>query len=154
VDDRVARLLEIAYRTAPAADANRAISEAREEAAAAGASASRPARALEGSQPMARSYELVIDPDGSWERFAAEALPRLVYHLESVGAHPPSCKGMVVAAFVGDRLHFLRAGEMIDRAAELSGLPVEELFRRHGTGESRTAVASAPLGLPPGDAKS
>jgi hypothetical protein len=43
---------------------------------------------------------------------------------------------------------------MIDRAAELSGLPVEELFRRHGTGESRTAVASAPLGLPPGDAKS
>jgi len=154
MDDRLARLLELAYRTAPAADANRAISEAREEAAAAGAPAARPARALEGSLPLARSYEMVIDPDVSWDRFAAEALPRLVYHLESVGARPPSCKGMVVAAFVGDRLHFLRAGEMLGRAAELIGVPVEELFRRHGTGESRTAVSSQPLPLPPGGVKS
>ena len=109
---------------------------------------------MEGSLPLARSYELVIDPGASWERFVAEALPRLVYHLESVGAHPPSCKGMVVAAFVGDRLHFLRAGEMLGRAAELTGVPVEELFRRHGTGESRTAVSSPTLPLPPGGVKS
>jgi hypothetical protein len=154
VDDRLARLLELAYRTAPAADANRAISEAREEAAAGGAAAARPPRTVEESLPLARSYELVIDPEVSWERFAAQALPRLVCHLESVGAHPPSCKGMVVAAFVGDRLHFLRAGEMLRRAAELAGVSVEELFRRHGTGESRTAVSSAPLPLPPGGAKS
>src|SRR5712671_4867084 len=147
MDDRLARLLELAYRTAPAAEANRAISEAREEAAAAGASAARPPRALEGSLPLGRSYEMVIDPEVSWERFAAEALPRLVYHLESVGARPPSCKGMVVAAFVGDRLHFLRAGE-------LTGVPVDELFRRHGTGEARTAVSSPPLPLPPGGVKS
>ena len=94
------------------------------------------------------------DPDEPWERFAREALPRLVYHLESVGAHPPSCKGMVVAAFVGDRLHFLRAGEVLRRAAELMGVAVEELVRRHGTGESRTAVSSPPLPLPPGGVKS
>ena len=154
MDDRLARLLEFAYRTAPAADANRAISEAREEAAAAGAAAARPVRTLEGSLPLARSYELVIDPDASWERFATEALPRLVYHLESVGAQPPSCKGMVVAAFVGNRLHFLRAGEMLRRAAELTGVSVDELFRRHGTGESRTAVSSPPLPLPPRGVKS
>ena len=96
----------------------------------------------------------MLDPQAGWERFAADALPRLVYHLESVGAHPPSCKGVVIAAFVGDRLHFLRAGEMLRRAAELAGVPLEELFRRHGTGESRTAVSSAPLPLPPGGAKS
>jgi len=150
VDERLSRLLEIAYRTVPAAEANRAISEAREEAAVSGAAAARPPREVAGALPLARSYELMIDPDGQWEGFAAEALPRLVYHLESVGAHPPSCKGMVVAAFVGDRLHFLRAGEMIGRAAELSGVPVEELFRRHGTGESRTAVSAPPLTLPPG----
>lgn len=154
MDARLARLLELAYRTAPAAEANRAISEAREEAAAAGAAAARPPRSPEGSLPLARSYELVIDPDEPWERFATEALPRLVYHLESVGAHPPSCKGMVVAAFVGDRLHFLRAGEVLRRAAELMGVAVEELFRRHGTGESRTAVSSPPLPLPPGGVKS
>ena len=154
MDDRLSHLLELAYRTVPAAEANRAISEEREEAAAAGAAASRPLRAQEGSLPLARSYELVIDPDAPWDRFAAEVLPRLVYHLESVGAHPPSCKGVVVAAFVGDRLHFLRAGEMIARAAELSGIPVAELFRRHGTGESRTAATGPPLALPPGGKKS
>jgi len=154
MDDRLARLLELAYRTAPAAEANRAISEAREEAAAAGAAAARPPRAAEGSLPLARSYEMVIDPEVAWDRFAAEALPRLIYHLESVGARPPSCKGMVVAAFVGDRLHFLHAGEMLGRAAELTGVPVEELFRRHGTGESRTAVSSQPVPLPPGGVKS
>jgi hypothetical protein len=38
---------------------------------------------------------------------------------------------------------------MIRRAAELSGVAVEELFRRHGTGESRTAVSAPPLPLPP-----
>ena len=150
----MSRLLDLAYRTVPAAEANRAISEAREEAAAAGAAASRPPRAQDGSLPLARSYELVIDSDEPWDRFASEVLPRLVYHLESVGAHPPSCKGIVVAAFVGDRLHFLRAGEMIARAAELSGIPVAELFRLHGTGESRTAATGQPLALPPGGEKS
>jgi hypothetical protein len=154
VDPRLARLLEIAYRTVPAAEANRAISEAREEAAASGAAASRPPRGGgAGAAPLARSYELVLDPEGQWEQFAAEVLPRLVYHLESLGARPPSCKGMVVAAFVGDRLHFLHAGEMIQRVAELSGISVEELFRRHGTGESRTAVTGPPLPLPPGRGK-
>ena len=102
----------------------------------------------------ARRIGIDFDPDEPWERFAREALPRLVYHLESVGAHPPSCKGMVVAAFVGDRLHFLRAGEVLRRAAELMGVAVEELVRRHGTGESRTAVSSPPLPLPPGGVKS
>jgi hypothetical protein len=154
VDDRLSRLLELAYRTVPAAEANRAISEEREEAAAAGAAASRPPRAQEGSLPLARSYELVLDPAAPWDRFASEVLPRLVYHLESVGAHPPSCKGVVIAAFAGDRLHFLRAGEMIARSAELSGISVAELFRRHGTGESRTAVKGPPLALPPGGEKS
>jgi hypothetical protein len=153
VDDRLSRLLEVAYRTVPAAEANRAISEAREEAATSGAAFARLGRDAGGGLPLARSYEMVIDPEGQWEAFAAEALPRLVYHLESVGAHPPSCKGMVVAAFAGDRLHFLRAGEMLGRAAELSGISVDELFRRHGTGESRTAVQAPPLALPPDGGK-
>jgi len=150
VDPRLSRLLDLAYRTVPAAQANQAISEAREEAAASGAAASRPPRDGAGGLPLARSYELVIDPEGQWDRFAGEALPRLVYHLESVGARPPFCKGIVVAAFVGDQLHFLRAGEMIERIAELSGTSVDELFRRHGTGESRTAVSGPPLALGPG----
>ena len=153
MDDRFSRLLDRAYRTVPAAEANRAIAQAREEAAAAGAPAARRLREGQPSAALARSYELVLDPQAGWERFAADALPRLVYHLESVGAHPPSCKGVVIAAFVGDRLHFLRAGDLVRSAAELSGISVEELFRRHGTGESRTA-AGAPAALPPVGSKS
>jgi len=49
VDERLSRLLEIAYRTVPAAEANRAISEAREEAAASGAAAARPPREVAGA---------------------------------------------------------------------------------------------------------
>lgn len=153
MDSRLSRLLEIAYRTVPAAQANQAISEEREEAAASGAATSRPLRDAAGGLPLGRSYELVIDPEGSWEQFATGALPRLVYHLESVGAHPPGCKGIVVAAFAGDELHFLRAGELIGRVAELTGTSVAELFRLHGTGESRTAVRGPPPALPPGGTK-
>ena len=153
MDPRLSRLLEIAYRTVPAAQANQAISEERAESAASGAAISRPPRDAAGGVPLGKSYELVIDPEGNWERFASGALPRLVYHLESVGARPPGFKGMVVAAFVGDELRFLRAGELMERAAELGETSVEELFRRHGTGESRTAVRGPPPALPPGGKK-
>jgi hypothetical protein len=153
VDPRLSRLLDIAYRTVPAAQANQAISQEREEAAASGAATARPPRDAASGVRLGKSYELVIDPEGSWERFASGALPRLVYHLESVGARPPGFKGMVVAVFVGDELHFLRAGELIGRAAELTGTSVEELFRRHGTGEFRTAVRGPPPALPPGGKK-
>jgi hypothetical protein len=153
VDDRLSRLFQVAYRTVPALEANQAIAQAREEAAASGAAAARPLRDDESSAPMSRSYELVVNPGASWEEFAAEALPRLIYHLESVGAQPPACKGVVVAAFVGDRLHFLRASDLLRFTAELTGVPADELFRRHGTGEKRTAVRGPPPALPPGGKK-
>ena len=150
MDDRIANLLSLAYREVPAQEANRAIAEAREEAAASGAAAARPLRDDRAAPAMSRSYELVLDNRGGWERFATDALPRLIYHLESVGARPPACKGMIVAVFAGDRLHFLRAGELVERAAELVGVSVAELFRRHGTGELRSAAIGPPLALPPG----
>lgn len=151
MDERISRLLDLAYRTVPAADANSAIAQARHEAAESGAAQARPLRDDDAPQALSRSYELILDPERGWQDFADNALPRLVYHLESVGAHPPLCKGIVVAAFVGDRLYFLRAGDVVRRAAELLGIPVEELFRRHGTGESRTAQRGPPLALPGGD---
>ena len=142
MDERIARLLELAYRTVAAADANSAIAQARHEAAESGAARARPLRDDDAPLALSRSYELILDPQSGWQDFADNALPRLVYHLESVGAHPPLCK---------DRLHFLRAGDVVRRAAELMGIPVEELFRRHGTGESRTAQRGPPLALPGGD---
>ncbi|HWE24904.1 MAG TPA: STAUR_1299 family protein [Myxococcales bacterium] len=148
MDDRISSLLDLAYRTVAAADANTAIAQARQEAAESGAAHSRPLRNDEAAVALSRSYELVVDPEADWDGFAENVLPRLVYHLESVGARPPLYKGIVIAAFAGDRLHFLRAADVLTRAAELMGITVDELFRRHGTGESRTARRDPPLALP------
>ncbi|TMB30848.1 MAG: hypothetical protein E6J62_14425 [Deltaproteobacteria bacterium] len=124
MDDKLRELLSAAFRTVRARDANTEIAKARGEAA------------LEGATPSRRS--------------ATDVLPRLVYHLESIGARPPGCKGVLVAIFDGEDLHFVQAGDLVARAAELSSVPVEELFLRHGTGESRTAQRGPPLPLPPG----
>ena len=153
MDERISALLDLAYRDVPAAEANTAIAEARRQAAESGAAPARPLRDDDSGVPLSRSYELVLDPATEWQRFEADVLPRLVYHLESVGAHPPLCKGIVIAAFVGDRLYFLRAADIVRHASAALGISAEELFRRHGTRESRTAARGAPLALPGGDKK-
>jgi hypothetical protein len=150
VDDKLRKLLSAGFRTVLARDANSEIAKARTEAAEEGASPSRPSRGSEGGMALSRSYEMVLDPRATFASFAADLLPRLVYHLESIGARPPACKGVLVAIFDGEDLHFVQAGDLVARAADLSSVPVEELFRRHGTGESRTAQSGPPLALPPG----
>jgi hypothetical protein len=150
VDDKLRELLSAAFRTVRARDANSEIAKARTEAADEGASPSRRSRSDEPATPLSRSYEMVLDPQATFASFAAEVLPRLVYHLESIGARPPGCKGVLVAIFDGEDLHFARSGDFVARAAALSSVPIEELFRRHGTGESRTAQRGPPLALPSG----
>jgi hypothetical protein len=149
VDDRLRELLSVAFRTVPAREANSAISRARAEAAEAGAAHARPLRDDEEAAPLSRSYEIVLADDATFARFAGETLPRLVYHLDSVGARPPACKGVLLAIFEGDRLHLLRAGDALAAAAKIAGTSLDELFRRHGTGESRTAQRGPPPALPP-----
>jgi hypothetical protein len=149
VDDRLREWLSAAFRTVAARDANAEIAQARAEAAEAGAAHARPLRDDEGAAPLGRSYELVLADDATFARFVAEMLPRLVYHLDSVGARPPGCKGMLLAVFEGDRLHFIRAADALSSAARIAGTSVDELFRRHGTGESRTAQRGPPAALPP-----
>ena len=165
MDDTLRRLLDLAWKTVPARDANFAISRARraawagEESARRGATeaelaageAAAAAEEADGSAadaPMARSYELLLGPDATFAAFAAEDLPRLIYHLESIGSHLPRALGVVLCFFEGERLHFLQAGELIAFAAERLGTTPEVLAERHGTGESRTAVRGTPLALP------
>ena len=74
-------------------------------------------------------------------------MPKLVYHLESVGAHLPECRGVVISAFLGERLFFLDAKALVARVCAMLGVTAEELVERHGTGERRTAVRE-PLLLP------
>ena len=143
MDDSLRPLISLAWKTVPARDANEAIARAR-RAAAAGeqeyflAQGHSPS-SEEADAPMARSYELLLAPDATLGSFAASQLPRLVYHLESIGAHLPHAGGVVLCVFEGDSLHFLHTGEFVTAAAKLLGMTPDQLVEKHGTGESRTA---------------
>jgi hypothetical protein len=137
MEDRIRELLQDTFRQAPAQEANRAIAGARREAA--GASPD------DDEGPAARSYEMILT---TFAAFASDLLPKLVYHLESIGAHLPDCQGVVIAAFAGDRLHFVEAGAFVARACRMLGVTPGDLVRRHGTGERRSAVGSEVLLLP------
>jgi hypothetical protein len=137
LEARLAELLQDEFGTAPARDANAAIARARRERAGGDPD--------DDGAPAFRAYEAVLT---TFDAFADALLPRLVYHLESIGAHLPECRGVVIAAFAGDTLHFVDAKALIARACALLRVAPEELVRRHGTGERRTATATRPLLLP------
>jgi hypothetical protein len=136
MDEKLRQLLEPAFREVAAVDANLAIARARREKAGGDPD--------DEDAPVARAYEMVLT---TWDAFVRELLPKLVYHLESVGSPLPECKGVVVAAFLGDRLFFLDAKAMVERICSLLRVTPESLVQRHGTGERRTAIRE-PLLLP------
>lgn len=137
MEERLRELLEPAFRRVPAREANQAISRARRERGGGDPD--------DETSPVARSYEMILS---TWSGFVAELLPKLVYHLESVGAHLPDCRGVIISAFVGDELYFIDAREFIATACRMTALSAEQLVERHGTGERRTAVRDQPLLLP------
>lgn len=137
MEEKLRELLQDAFAESPAVDANAAIARTRRERAG-GDPADEQAPAL-------RAYEMVLT---GFDGFARDLLPRLVYHLESIGAHLPECRGVLIAAFAGDRLHFVDAQAFLSRAARMLGVSSDELVRRYGTGERRTAMSSEPLLLP------
>jgi hypothetical protein len=137
VEDRMRELLEPAFREVPAREANQAIARARRERAGGDPD--------DDDSPALRSYEIVLS---TWETFAREQLPKLVYHLESVGAHLPECRGVMISAFLGERLFFVDARALVERVCRMLGVTADVLVARHGTGERRTAIRD-PLLLPP-----
>ena len=137
MEEKLQELLKDAFSEAAPRDANRAIARARRQRAGGDPD--------DDDAPTLRSYEIILS---SFEPFARELLPKLVYHLESVGAHLPECRGVVIAAFAGDRLYFVDARAFVARACRMLGVSAEELVRRHGTGERRAPPDSAPLLLP------
>ncbi len=134
MEDRLHKLLQPSLGTALAVNANEAIGRVRREQG--GGDPADP------DAPLARSYELVLS---SWDAFEHETLPRLVYHLESIGAHLPRCGDVVVAAFDGDTLRFVLARDLIQQASQALGVHPLDLAEQHGTGESRTAQRATPL---------
>ena len=137
LEPRLAELLQDAFASAPAREANSAIARARRERAGGNPD--------DEGGPALRAYETVLT---TFDAFASGVLPRLVYHLESIGAHLPECRGVLIAAFTGETLHFVDAKALVARACAMLGVSPAELVRRHGTGERRTAAPGEPLLLP------
>ena len=137
MEERLSALLSVAFRDVPAAEANLAIARVRREQAGGNPD--------DEDAPSLRAYELVLS---SWGAFVQEQLPKLVYHFESVGAHLPDCKGIVMAVFLGERLYFAESKAFVSRACALLAVTPEQLVELHGTGERRTAV-TVPLLLGP-----
>lgn len=135
MDARLEQIVGLVSRSVAAADANSAIDEAR--------------RGLGSGEGLARSYELVLPGDATFDSFVRDQVPKLIYHLESIGAHPPRAAGVLLCLFVGDRLHLVRAGDLLKTLCGLLEISPAELVRRYGTGERRTAAPAALSALPP-----
>src|SRR5260370_17960096 len=140
MEERLRELLEPAFREVPAREANAAIARARREKAGGNPN--------DEDAPAMRSSEVVLT---TWAAFVRDPLPKMPYHLESVRAPLPECRGVIVSAFVGDRLFFVEAREFIARVCRMLGVTPEQLVRPHGTGEARPPAAdSLPLAPPTG----
>lgn len=122
--DSLKPLLELAFHRADARTANDAIAAARSMAGV--------------DDPF--SYEVLVDPKDTLAALANRILPRLVYHLESRGAHLPECRGVFFSMFVGEELHFIHAREAMPLLAQAVNLSFKQLSQRYGTGELRRAL--------------
>ncbi len=129
MEEKLLELLGPAFREVPAQEANLAIARARRERAGGDPD--------DEDSPALRSYELVLS---GWETFVRDQVPKLVYHLESIGAFLPECRGVMVSAFVGDRLFFMDAKDLITGVCRMLGVSAAQLSTLHGLGERRTAV--------------
>ena len=116
-------LLAKAFRRVPAREANAAISEVRQ-----------------GEAEEVRNFELVAPADASLEWLEKQVLPKLVYHLESLGVRPPDYTGIFLSLFWGDELFFLRMRDLMSFAGEALHLTADQMYQRWGTGELRRAV--------------
>lgn len=124
-------LLQEAFFDADAAQATRAIAEARE-------------RVSREAKVDAFSLEVVVpeQPDDAWLR--DRVLRPLVYFCQSTGVPPPACAGVFLSFFHDARLSCVLGAEVIAWAAQALGLDTGALLDRFGTGESEHAAPRAP----------
>lgn len=111
-------LLQRAFHTVAAADANEAMARLREE---------------RGSETaVALSYEAVIPDRADLVALAEKLLPRLVYFLDCRGAPLPRAPGVFVSLFHGAQLHFLEVQDVIEVLGQAWGTTPEALVARYG----------------------
>jgi hypothetical protein len=117
----LAPLFARAFMTTEAARATPALAEARDE-------------------NSGRFYEVIVPPEPDVAWFEGSLIGKLVYHCEATRAPLPGCGNVLVAFFVGDTLHGVRAADVIAFACEALGTSPASLVERFGTGEVRHAL--------------
>jgi hypothetical protein len=128
-------LISRAFSSSDARNASEAIDRARQTA---GGSPDKPLR----------SYELVLKPGQTLQELASSAVPLLIYHLESLGSHPPECGGIFLSLFVEARVHFISMKDAVAIFAQVLGRTMESLVEEYGTHELRHAIELAPRSPP------
>jgi hypothetical protein len=123
MESELSPLFDQAFLRAKASQANEVIERARE---------------MEGEG--SKSFEMVVPPEAGVEWLEAKLLPRLVYHLESLGVRPPGYPGVFLSLFVGDELCCVRTRDAMAFAAAQLHLSADQMVARWGTGEVRHAV--------------
>jgi hypothetical protein len=142
MDPTLLPLVDLAFGMAEAIQANAAIAEARD--------------AHPGARPT--SYEVVVADGQGLAALAEAVLPRLLYHLDSLGARPPHWGEVFLSLFIGHQLHFVQASDAMPLLLAARGLTAAEALQRFGAGgrtpkAAEPAAGGSPLLLGPGPAK-
>ena len=111
-------LLERAFKTVPAREANLEIAGQRNQ--------------LGGPGREALSYEVVLEPATTLEEAAERLLPKLVYFLDCRGLPLHDARGVFLSVFVAETLYFVHATDFVAELAAAAGVSLAELVKRHG----------------------
>jgi len=75
-------------------------------------------------------YEVTVPATGLWEAFRDATFPPFVRWLESQKLDPESARGVVVAAFLGDRCHLLEGERFLEVLRDMESLTSSALHFR------------------------
>lgn len=126
--DRLKALLDAAFKSSPAREANAAISKTRDEFGE-----------LSGTE--AWSYEVLLPANDPVRFLLEDTLPRLTYFLHSHGK--PQGAGVFLSIFHEDTLYFLAVPDALALLSEWSGLSLDDMKARWQDG-----YGQPPLMLP------
>lgn len=111
-------LLQKAFKTVSARDANTEIGAQRE------------AHGMPGQDAL--SYEVVLEEAGGLEVAAEKVLPKLVYFLDCRGVPLHDARGVFMSVFVRESLYFVHATDFVAVVAPLTGFSLPELKAKYG----------------------
>jgi hypothetical protein len=139
----IERLLQRAFRSGPARDANRLIDEVRSQLRE------------ETASPAVSNYEVVLS-GRPWSYLAQEVAPRLAHYLRAKKMSVAHCAPVFLSLFVDDSLHFLHAADLFAELKLREGLSDDDFaaLARGWEQTGRRSIAALPAAPQPGGRRS